>query len=60
METEEVKHKDRAATNWCENVTTLTEKTWKYQKVPQKDFERLQPDSLSDLAAIRQAGLFDE
>ncbi len=52
METEEVKHKDRAALVWCENATSLTGKTWKYLKVPQKEFERLQPDTLSDLVAL--------
>jgi len=59
-ETEEVKYKDRAATIWCENATTLTGKTWKYQKVPQKEFEQLHSDSLMDLAAIKQAGLYSE
>lgn len=52
METEEVKHKDHAAIMWCENASSLTGKTWKYLKVPQKEFERLQPDRLADLPSL--------
>lgn len=52
QETEEVKHKAHAATVWCENAGALTGKTWKYLKVPQKEFERLQPESLADLCAL--------
>lgn len=52
QETEEVKHKARAATFWCDNATKLTGKAWKYLKVPQKEFEKLQPDALADLAAL--------
>jgi type III restriction enzyme len=53
QETEEVKHKDRAAALWCENATDLTDKTWKYLKVPQKEFEKLQPESLADVAVLK-------
>ncbi len=53
QETEEVKHKDRAATLWCENASVLTGKTWKYLKVPQKEFEKLQPGSLAELAILK-------
>lgn len=52
METADVSHKDLAARNWCENATALTGKSWKYAKVPQKGFEVLQPNKLSDLAAL--------
>ena len=52
QETEEVKHKDRAASLWCENASILTGKTWKYLKVPQKEFEKLQPESLAELAVL--------
>lgn len=53
QETEEVKHKDRAAALWCENGSLLTDKTWKYLKVPQKEFEKLQPESLAELAILK-------
>jgi len=49
QETTNVRHKDRGAINWCENASKLTGKTWKYLKVPQKDFEQLHPTNLQDL-----------
>jgi type III restriction enzyme len=45
----DVAHKDRAATIWCENATLLTETTWLYFKVPQIEFNKLQPAVLSDV-----------
>lgn len=45
----EVKLKDEAATRWCENATTLTGVTWKYMKVPQKEYEALNPSSFEEL-----------
>jgi type III restriction enzyme len=52
MESIEVAHKDRAAVLWCENATTLTGTPWYYLKVPQKDFEKLQPTEFSDLLVL--------
>ena len=52
QETEEVKHKDRAAILWCENASLLTGKPWRYLKVPQKEFEKLQPESLTEVAVL--------
>lgn len=52
MESLEVAHKDRAATLWCENATMLTGTPWRYLKVPQKDFEKLQPADFADLMAL--------
>jgi len=48
----DVKHKDRAAQLWCENATMLTGTTWEYQKVMQKEFEKLQPVDFDDLIAL--------
>ncbi|MCJ7560927.1 hypothetical protein MUO79_09990, partial [Candidatus Bathyarchaeota archaeon] len=48
----DVPHKDRAATLWCEYATNLTEKPWKYLKIPQKDFMKLEPNELSDLSVF--------
>jgi type III restriction enzyme len=45
----DVANKDRVAVLWCENATRLTETSWEYIKVPQKEFEKLQPDEFSDL-----------
>src|SRR5438876_2917205 len=50
QETADVARKDMAATFWCENATKLS-KSWKYVKVPQKDFATLQPVYLRDLIA---------
>ncbi len=51
-ETVEVVHKDRAAQLWCENATRLTGETWRYLKVPQKDFNDLQPTTFADLTLL--------
>jgi type III restriction enzyme len=48
----DVAHKDRAARLWCENATLLTGNAWTYLKVPQKEFEALQPSELADLAVL--------
>jgi len=40
------------ATLRCENVTLLTGKPWRYLKVPQKEFEKLQPESLGELVVL--------
>jgi type III restriction enzyme len=58
QENVDVLRKDIAAVRWCENATKLTDKQWKYVKVPQKDFEALQPTRLSDLRALSPV-LFD-
>ena len=38
QETDDVARKEIAANLWCENATKLSTSTWKYVKVPQKDF----------------------
>ncbi len=45
----DVANKDRAAMLWCENATRLTGIHWQYIKVPQKEFEQLQPDEFADV-----------
>lgn len=57
-ETEDVAHKDAAATRWCENATLLTKTPWQYLKIPQKAFELLQPSRLTDLKALQPKILF--
>jgi len=54
MEDVDVKHKDRAAELWCENASILTGTEWAYQKVMQKEFEKLQPTDFDDLIALQQ------
>jgi type III restriction enzyme len=53
----DVAHKDRAALLWCENATLLTGTLWQYLKVPQTEFEKLQPDAFADLAVFSTATL---
>ena len=59
QENVDVFRKDVAAVRWCQNATSLTDKQWKYAKVPQKEFETLQPGRLADLAAL-MPNLFQE
>ena len=42
-------HKDRAAILWCENASRLTETDWSYLKIPEKEFDSLNPFYFSDL-----------
>src|ERR1043166_2240707 len=52
-----VVNKDRAAAIWCENATILTGETWKYLKVQQKEYTKLQADTFADLAVLGQGVL---
>lgn len=45
----DVAHKDRAAGIWCENATLLTGVPWRYVKVPQPEFAKLQPVTFEDV-----------
>jgi hypothetical protein len=56
--TDDVAHKDAAATQWCDNATTLTKTLWEYLKIPQKAFEVLQPSRLAELKALAPSKLF--
>jgi type III restriction enzyme len=47
----EVKRKDEAAQRWCENATELTGTSWKYLKVPQKEYEALHPTRFEELSS---------
>ena len=48
----DVKHKDRAATLWCESVTALTDTPWTYLKIAQTEFDTLRPDTLLELIIL--------
>jgi len=58
QENVDVARKDAAATRWCENATKLSGTAWRYVKVPQKDFQALQPTQLGDLMALQATTLF--
>jgi type III restriction enzyme len=47
-----VAHKDRAARIWCENATLLVGIPWNYLKVPQMEFNKLQPADFAELAIV--------
>lgn len=53
QENVDVLRKDVAAMRWCETASALTTTNWKYIKVPQKEFQALQPARLSDLVALQ-------
>ena len=56
----EVRLKDNAAINWSDSASSLTKDSWKYLKVPQKEFEKLHPDSFKELqTVINPPTLFD-
>lgn len=48
---------DRAALIWCENATLLTEMAWRYVKVPQDGFGKLQATEFGDLVVFEAPGL---
>ncbi len=45
----DVAQKDRAAILWCENASALTTTRWRYLKVPQAGFEKLEPTAFQEL-----------
>ncbi len=48
----DVAHKDRAAQIWCENATLLTGIAWRYLKISQPEFKKLQPADFEDLLVL--------
>ena len=52
----DVARKDERAEKWCADVTALTGQTWRYLKVPDKEFKRLKPTSFDELVSALQAG----
>ncbi|HEX6508483.1 MAG TPA: RNA-binding domain-containing protein [Chloroflexota bacterium] len=48
----DVAHKDRAAQIWCENATLLTGTAWRYLKVAQTEYKKLQPADFEDLLVL--------
>ncbi len=57
QETTDVLRKDLAAARWCDNASQLSHTEWKYTKVPQKEFQILQPARLADLGALQVSSL---
>jgi type III restriction enzyme len=56
LEDVNVAFKDNAAALWCDHATRLTGQPWTYLKVPQAEFDALQPTSFADLKALAPGG----
>jgi type III restriction enzyme len=52
QENVDVARKDQAARLWCENASELTGLPWRYLKVPQKQYEQLQPATFEDVQML--------
>ena len=52
----DVQFKNQRAEKWCEDVTQLTEIEWRFQMIPQKPFEKMNPQNFSDLISSLTAG----
>jgi len=52
----DVARKDARAEQWCADVTALAGVAWHYRKVPQKEFERIKPQSLAELVSVLDTG----
>lgn len=52
----DVARKNERASQWCEDVTLLTGKPWKFVMVPQKEFIPFKPGSFAELIAGLTAG----
>lgn len=52
----EVRLKDESAKIWCEKASKLSGNSWNYLKVPQKTFQQLHPDSLSEMVIALSSG----
>jgi type III restriction enzyme len=48
-----VQLKDESARNWCGHATGLTNTSWNYLKVLQKDFEDLHPSEFGELCCLK-------
>lgn len=57
----DVRNKDRAASLWVENAEMLTGIRWRYVKVLQTEFNKLQPTEFADCAHVgmMQLSMFD-
>ncbi len=52
----DVQFKNQRAEKWCEDVTQLTGIEWRFQMIPQKPFEKMNPQNFSDLISGLTAG----
>lgn len=58
----DVRNKDRAATMWAESATELTGEQWRYVKVLQQEYKKMQPASFEECVYMggMQPELFDQ
>lgn len=52
----DVQYKNTRAEKWCEDVSNLTGVKWQFQMIPQKQFEKLNPQNFTDLISALTAG----
>jgi type III restriction enzyme len=52
----DVQFKNQRAEKWCEDVTQLTGIEWRFQMIPQKQFEKMNPQNFTDLISGLTAG----
>lgn len=59
---EGTEQKDRAMKHWCDQVARITRQHWRYGRVNQVDFERIEAESLVDLvtSGLATTSLFDD
>ena len=57
---EGTEQKDRAMKHWCDQMSTITKQHWRYARVNQTHFERVEAETLADLVAsgLATASLF--
>ena len=52
----DVQYKNERAERWCEDVSHLTGIEWRFLMIPQKQFEKLNPQNFTDLVSALTAG----
>ena len=59
---EGTEQKDRAMKHWCDQMSIITKQHWRYARINQTDFERVEVETLADLVAsgLATASLFTD
>lgn len=52
----DVQYKNTRAEKWCEDATAMSDTEWQFLMIPQKQFEKLAPQNLTDLVSGLTAG----
>jgi hypothetical protein len=57
FDTEQVKAKDDAISNWCQRISAETGSTWDYIRINQSTFDGNVCDNFADLIHVARGGL---